>query len=133
MKFCNKYKKPSLFIVGNVSMFSLQLNMEINEKSNYTVYVYNSAEDALQELQSIQPKIVILDSFPGKGMNGQQAIIAIKSLLPEVYSIILSSNNDADTAIDLIKSGADSFIYKKENVIEEIVDEILSVNSNQFV
>lgn len=133
MKFCNRNKKPSLFIIGNISMLSLELNMEINEESDYIVYVYNSVEEALQELKTLQPKIVILDSFPGKGMNGQQAIIAIRSLLPDVYSIVLSANNDADAAIDLIKSGADSFIYKAENTVDAVVNEILSLkNNNQY-
>ncbi len=134
MKFCNKNKKQSLVIVGNITMLTLELNMEISEKNDYKVYSYGNGEEAIQELKMLQPEIVILDSYPGKGMNDQQTVITIKSLLPNVYVIILSDANDVDAAIDLLKSGADSFIYKSENTLSEVLEEVNSLAkiNNQY-
>ena len=126
MKLCNKYKKPALFLIENNPMLLIQLNSEMAANNGYDVYSYFSTEQALKELEAIEPKIVIVSSNPERGLNEQQAVIAIKSILPETYVVILSTN-DAEGAIDLLKSGADNFIQKTATSIEELAKQLLSL------
>ena len=53
-------------------------------------------------------------------MNGHEAIIKIKKLLPETYIAILSQQKSPEVTIDLIKSGADNYIIKNKEAMETL-------------
>ena len=129
MKLFNKNIKPSLFIIKGHSLFSFQLSIEITEKTDFTVYSYPASEDALTELKAIQPKVIVIDTDAPKGLNPQQAIIAIKNLLPHSLVIILSTGGDAEGAMDLMKSGADSYVKKNGDTIHQLLAEITSLTT----
>lgn len=87
----SEFKKENIITIGEASN-GIEL-LEILEKDN------------------IRPDIVILDIFM-HGMNGKEALRAIKKKFPEQKVIILSGYSDGAVVNDFIANGASSYITK---------------------
>src|ERR1700758_1123335 len=66
---------------------------------------YPSAEDALKELPTAKPDVVLMDiNLPG--MNGVECVRQLKKLLPEVQMIMLTVYEDTDNIFEALAAGA---------------------------
>jgi len=73
--------------------------------------VYATAEDALQQLTSAPPDILLTDiGLPG--MSGIELIRKIKDLLPDVEIMAHTVFDDRETVFAAIKAGASGYILK---------------------
>lgn len=116
----NSFKPKTVFIIEDNAVFSFWLNAQLDIAGNYRICSYSSAEDALNDLMEVKPSFIILDYNLGERMNGHEAIIKIKKLLPETYITILSQQKNPDITIDLIKSGADNYIIKNKEAMDTL-------------
>jgi DNA-binding NarL/FixJ family response regulator len=94
------------------------------------IFTYETGEAVLEDLYR-RPAVIILDyhldSVDRIAMDGIQALIRIKELLPNTPVIFLSSQDNPQIAADTVKHGAYDYIVKNENAFNRL--EIMINNS----
>ncbi len=133
MKFCIKNKKPSVVLIENDPMFSIQFSIELRENSNCVLHNFYNAEEALNEIKLIRPALVVIGTQKEKGLTEQQILIAVKTILPDALVVILSSSDDVEKTLDLLKSGADNIISKKAYTESHLMEHIYSLFESKHI
>lgn len=77
----------------------------------YSCALASDGSDALAQLQSIHPSLVILDIWM-PGMDGIETLRRMKAAQPETPVIMMSGHATISTAVKATKSGASDFIEK---------------------
>jgi DNA-binding NtrC family response regulator len=90
-------------LAGNVELFL--------GKAGYDVSLAYTAEDALRQMESVKPDVVLLD-FHLPGMNGIEAITQIRNIDPQVKVIMFTGHGTVELAVDAMKAGAYDFLTK---------------------
>jgi len=71
-----------------------------------------SAEDALLEIISHQPQVVLMDiNLPG--MNGIECVVGIKNIHPEIQVMMLTIFDHSDEIFKSLTAGATGYLLKK--------------------
>jgi len=77
----------------------------------YQVRAFESAEYAIQNMESDPPDLVLLDiGLPG--MSGIEALEQIKKLYPDIIVIMITAYEDVKTVVSAMKLGAYDYIVK---------------------
>lgn len=99
----------TLFIVDDENTIREGITAYLEE--DYTLYAYQSAEDALDNLERHHPDLVLLDiGLPG--MNGIQALKRFREIRPDLLVIMITAYEDIHSVIQCMKQGAYDYIIK---------------------
>ena len=80
-------------------------------RKTYRVTAFESAEYAIQNMESDPPDLVLLDiGLPG--MSGIEALEQIKKLYPDIIVIMITAYEDVKTVVSAMKLGAYDYIVK---------------------
>ncbi len=80
-------------------------------ESAYHLRTFETAEDGLAAIEAEPPDLVLLDvGLPG--MNGIEALRAIREMHPEMLVIMITAYEDSDTVISAMKLGAYDYVVK---------------------
>jgi DNA-binding NarL/FixJ family response regulator len=75
------------------------------------VGAFASAEDALRELPSLSPQVVLMDiNLPG--MDGVQCVRRLADLLPNTQMVMLTVQEDTDVIFESLAAGASGYLLK---------------------
>ncbi len=81
------------------------------KKEGYDVLTGETGEEGIELLKAEAPDIVLLDiNLPG--INGIEALQAMKQLNRDIIVIIITAHGDIETAVSAIKLGAYDFVEK---------------------
>lgn len=73
----------------------------------------NSAEEALEEVERLQPDLGIIDiSLPG--MSGMELVKHLQARMPEMHTLVVSRHDESLYAERAIRAGARGYIMKLE-------------------
>ncbi|MEQ8510372.1 MAG: sigma-54 dependent transcriptional regulator [Rhodospirillaceae bacterium] len=85
----------------------------ILEDEGYATRQASTADQALSEVRSRSPAVVLLDIWlEGSSMDGMDLLKAIKTLRPQTQVIMISGHGTIETAVKAMKFGAYEFIEK---------------------
>ncbi|OAS13287.1 hybrid sensor histidine kinase/response regulator transcription factor [Paenibacillus oryzisoli] len=107
-----------LLIVDDQPFIRESLQMLLDKYQDLTVV--GSAEDGEQAVDlcgRIQPHVVLMDLDMPR-MNGAEATKMIKQQWPQIRVLIFTTFQDAEQALDLLRSGADGFLLKSTEPLE---------------
>ena len=84
-------------------------------KEGYICSVAGDGDAALANLRNSEFHLVLLDlNMPGK--SGMQVLEEIVAQYPETAVVIITANDDVETAIELMKAGAYDYVVKPVNL-----------------
>jgi len=86
------------------------------QRENIPCMVFNSASDALRELERSQPAVVLSD-IRMPGASGLELLQALKERLPKVPVIIMTAYSDLDSAVAAFQGGAFEYLPKPFDVL----------------
>lgn len=73
---------------------------------------YANAEDALKDLPSVKPEVVLMDiNLPG--MNGVECVRKLKQLLPMTQVMMLTVYEDTENIFNALAAGASGYMLKR--------------------
>jgi response regulator RpfG family c-di-GMP phosphodiesterase len=72
----------------------------------FKLTIATSPTAAIQEVQKNGPFAVVVCDYQMPGINGAACLAKIQELAPETVRILLTGNNDLETAVDAINRGA---------------------------
>lgn len=122
----NKSKELSIYLV-NDDVFYLSILEQIFRNLGYeNITLFKNGADCLDKL-SEKPDIVFLDY---NMYIGYDSLIKIKQFDPNIYVIMISSNDDLGNTSIAIKLGAFDYIKKGYNIsgsIKRVLKKIIEV------
>ena len=99
-----------------------ELISEILIDEGYTTRLAGTSEDAMREVTSQPPSLLILDIWlKDSDMDGIDILKKVKSDYPEVPVVIISGHGNIEIAVVAIKQGAYDFIEKPFNIDQLLV------------
>ena len=99
-----------------------ELISEILIDEGYTTRLAGTADDAMREVTSQSPGLLILDIWlKDSDMDGIDILKKVKSDYPEVPVVIISGHGNIEIAVTAIKQGAYDFIEKPFNIDQLLV------------
>ncbi len=117
-----------IFIVEDDEFYAQVLSHHLSLNPDYEVKNFRTASDCIAALHQ-QPAVITLDySLPD--MTGVDALKKIKAYNPEIPIVIISGQEDVNTAINLLKQGAYDYIVKDDDTKERIWNTINNIRQN---
>jgi DNA-binding NtrC family response regulator len=114
----------AVFIVEDDDWYSDLLSYVVSLNPEYRVKRFGRGDELIRQLHE-QPDVITLD-YRLPDMNGEKVLRQIKEFNPEIEVIIISEQQNIDTALSLLKLGAYDYIVKTP----DIKDKLLNLLSN---
>lgn len=121
------YFRSRIVIVEDNNAIREGFSLIINSVSNYyVVSSYDNAEDCIKNLKKDKPEIILMDlELPG--MNGIEAIAAVKKINPNIELIVNTIYENSELVFQALCAGASGYITKNTSHTEllDAIDEVI--------
>jgi len=98
-------------------------------KEGYRVEVAHSVESAKRKLESALYDIIISDiRMPGG--TGLELLKFTKEIAPDSFFLLMTALPDLDTAVEALNSGADRFVIKDHNYVDQLKRAVREVSES---
>lgn len=122
--------------VKTLIMYKHQLEKRIEHPLDVHVFAYG--ENCLDRMEEQKADIIVLDYYLNAiredAMTGIEVLGKIKAMSPQTEVIMISGQEDMETAIQCIRNGAYDYIIKNEKAmlrLELVVNKILYQNEKK--
>jgi len=117
-----------IFIVEDDEWYSEFLIYHLTLNPDYEVKKFRTAKDFLGSLAE-NPNIVTLDySLPD--MTGSDVLKRIKDYNNDIQVLVISGQEDVNTAVELLKQGAYDYIVKNDDARNRILSVVNNIRKN---
>lgn len=120
-----------LFLVDDEPIQNEMLKDFLKERFLYNIKVFETGEDALQNLH-LHPEIIILDfhlsSNNRNAKNGVEVLRLIKDQSPDTQVVMLSGQDKIEVAVESVKFGAFDYVVKGETAFSRIENVINNIS-----
>lgn len=120
-----------IFVVDD-DKFHLEIMQRILQLQGYSnIYLFSNGLDCLNQLH-LQPETIFLDHQMDV-YSGYEILRKIKRYNPNIYVVMVSAQEDINTAVATLKHGAFDYITKDENLDDNVkkvlknIDEIKEI------
>lgn len=114
----------SIYIIENDSLYAFWLTCMLGENTSYHVQDYFNPEAAICDIKKHHPKYILIGDTPQKGIRAQALLLKIKALSSQAMVIVLSAEKNIEQAVDLMRSGAYSFVQKDKLTLQRLLTTI---------
>ncbi|GAB3572655.1 sigma-54 dependent transcriptional regulator [Spirosoma luteolum] len=123
MKASTAYR---IYIVEDDLWYGELLSYHLSMNPDYELHRFSTAKDCLKAIATKPPHLITLDySLPDA--NGGELLRRIRTQLPEVPVIVISGQNDVETAVQLLRSGAQEYLVKDDRTRDLLWKAILTI------
>ena len=113
-----------IFLVDDEPIQNEMLKDYLSERFQYKIKTYESGEDAIKDLNDLNPAIMVLDfhlnSHLPTAKNGVEVLKLVKSMSPSTQVIMLSGQDKLEVAVDSMKHGAYDYVIKGETAFSRM-------------
>ncbi len=95
----------------------------------YTVKKFTTGKELLKSLHE-NPDVVTVD-YMLPDMNGETVLKQIKEINPDIDVIIISEQNNIDTAVELLRMGAYDYVVKTQDIKEKLHNLLTNIRNNR--
>ena len=114
--------RNKILVVDDDKQLRGLLSKALNEIGGFSVEEAETAEEALQKIESVMFDLVLIDlKLPD--MDGLQLITQIVNSKPGILTILLTGHASIDSAVEAMKRGASDYLTKPFEV-EEMIDRV---------
>jgi len=111
--------KNTVFLVDDDEIYCKLLKQHLQERFKGTeIKTYGTGEECLQDIHS-KPDLIVLDfylnSIDESARDGLNVLRQIKAKVPETEVIMLTGEENTETAVSSIKQGAFDYLIKNDN------------------
>jgi len=117
-----------IFIVDDDPFYGEILGYQLSQNPDFEITRFSTAKECLANLHK-KPQLITLDYTLPDG-NGTEVLKKIKDFNPLIPVIIISSQEDINTAIGLLKLGAHDYLVKDANTKDLLWNSVLHIMEN---
>ncbi|SFW75849.1 sigma-54-dependent transcriptional regulator [Chitinophaga sancti] len=119
----------SIYIVEDDPLYGEILEYQLSMNPDYIIRRFNSGSECLKELYK-RPDLVTIDySMPD--MNGLTLFKKIRDFNPDLPVVVISGQDDINTAVEFLKMGVTDYLVKDDNVKSKLWNSIIRIRENQ--
>lgn len=112
-------QETKIFVVDD-DMFQIEIIKQIlNAQGFLDVITFESGEACLEEIHQ-NPDIVFLDHQMGE-YTGDETLQKIKRFNPNIFVVMVTGQEDINTAVGTLKHGAFDYIQKNDDLEKKII------------
>lgn len=112
------YTNLKIFLVDDEPFHSALVAQQLNNLGYKNIHTFLSGTDCLHHLNE-NPDIIILD-YNMEGHSGFEVLTKIKRFDPNIFVVMLSGQEDLETAVSCLKYGAFDYIVKNNDMGNKI-------------
>lgn len=110
--------KTKIFVIEDDALYSRMLRHKLMLDPDFEVEVFNDGKSFLKKIAD-KPAVITLDhTLPD--ISGLELLKKIKKEYPFIPVIVLSAQEDVNTALDMLKSGAYDYIIKDNTAMDKL-------------
>ena len=118
-----------IFVVEDDDWYRKLLVHTLSLNPDHLVKAFSNGESMLKELND-KPELVTLD-YRLPDYSGGELFDRIKSINPNIEVIIISEQQDVETAINLLKKGAYDYLTKTEDIRDRLIHVLNKLGKNK--
>ncbi|RQO65274.1 regulator [Pedobacter sp. KBW06] len=118
-----------IFIVEDDPWYGEILDYHLSLNPDYQVSRFLTGEDCLKNLH-LNPDLISID-FSLPDTTGDKFYKNIRRILPEVPVIVISSQENITTAVNLLKMGVSDYLVKDEATKDLLWNSVIRIRENQ--
>ncbi|UFH54872.1 sigma-54 dependent transcriptional regulator [Spirosoma sp. KNUC1025] len=127
MKSSSPYR---IFIVEDDPWYGEVLKYHLSLNPDYELYRFLTGEECLKQISRITPHLITIDySLPDT--NGAELFRRIREQLPDTPVIVVSGQQDVETAVNLLQAGVHDYFVKDDRTKDLLWNAILKIRENQ--
>ena len=117
-----------IFVVEDDAWYAELLVYHLSLNPDYEVIKFSTARECLAQLHR-HPCVITLD-YTLPDMNGDEVLKKILEFNPSIQVIIISAQENINTAIDLLKKGAYDYIVKDDDARNRLWNTVNNIRKN---
>lgn len=121
-------KAFTVFVLEDDEWYNKLLAHTISLNPDYQVKSFFSANELFKNIHE-KPDVVTLD-YRLPDTTGEEALEKIKHLSPDTEVIVISEQDNIETALNLLKNGAYDYLVKEKNIKDRLLAIISNVHKN---
>ncbi|HXU27593.1 MAG TPA: response regulator, partial [Bacteroidia bacterium] len=121
----------TIFIVEDNEWFNKLLVHNLSLNTDYQVKGFYTATEFLKHLDDA-PDVVTLD-YRLPDMDGKEVLSKIKTHNPNIEVLVISAQDNIETAVELLKHGASDYIVKEKDIRERLLTVINNIHKNLYL
>lgn len=118
----------TVFVVEDNEWFNKLLVHNLSLNPDFIVKSFFSGKELMAHLDE-KPNVITLD-FRLPDMNGDEILQNIKSAYPGIEVIIISEQNEVETAVNLLKLGAYDYLVKSDDIRDRLLNSVNNIRKN---
>jgi len=119
-----KQKRKIIYIVDDSTYNLKAIDKKIKHEISCKTKLFQDPNEALEAIKKQKPDLVLtdyrLDHHLHNSLSGEQLLLEVKKLNPDIPVLVYSSNTNDLLALRLIARGADEFIPRSSFFYKEI-------------
>lgn len=121
-------KAFTVFVLEDDEWYNKLLVHSISLNPDYQIRSFFSATEFFKNLAQ-KPDVVTLD-YRLPDTNGEEVLEKIKSMSPDTEVIVISEQENIETAVNLLKNGAYDYLVKEKNIRDRLLATINNIQKN---
>ncbi len=123
------YSAPfKVFVVEDNEWYNRFIVHNISMNPDYVIESFSTGDDLLQNLNK-NPNVITLD-YRLPDFNGSDLLKKIKEYNEEIEVIVVSEQENIETAVDLLKNGVYDYIVKSKDIQDRLLNTINNIRKN---
>lgn len=118
-----------IFVVEDDPWYGEILEYQLSLNPDYTVQKFTSAQECLKNLYK-KPDLITID-YAMPDMNGAALFKKIREINPDTPVIMISAQENINTAVELLKLGISDYIVKDDNTKDLLWNSVIRIRENQ--
>ncbi|TNF48803.1 MAG: sigma-54-dependent Fis family transcriptional regulator [Bacteroidetes bacterium] len=110
--------KAKIFIVEDDPLYGKLIRHKISMDPDFQVELFGSGKELISRLQE-NPQVVTLD-FGLPDYSGLDLLQKIRAISPNTEVIVLSGQENIDTAVEMLKGGAYDYLNKDHKALDKL-------------
>jgi DNA-binding NtrC family response regulator len=116
-------------VVEDDNWYQKLLKHTIELNPDNSVRIFENGTDFIQNIDKEEPDLVTVD-YRLPDMSGEELIKKIKEKKPDTHIVVISEQNDIETAVNLLKIGAYDYFTKTKDIRERLHNLINNLRNN---
>lgn len=121
-------KDFKIYVLEDDEWYNKLIVHSISLNPDYIVKSFFNATDFFKVIKD-KPDVVTID-YRLPDAKGEEVLEKIKSMLPDTEVIVISEQENIETAINLLKNGAYDYLVKEKNIRDRLLAVINNIKKN---
>ncbi|MGB4653953.1 MAG: sigma-54 dependent transcriptional regulator [Bacteroidales bacterium] len=125
-------EKFLIYLVDDDQLFCRVMYHILSSNKDYEVETFYTAKSFLDRMEERQPNVVCLDfTLPDK--DGFELTNEVKSKYPEIPIIVISGQENLETAVELMKAGIYNYLTKDKDTKNKIWFDLRNIRNSSIL